>query len=256
MTTTTDWSPEVYSFLYEKAELVARTVAREYPNAEIDDLLQESLMWAVAHPGALQGYLDHEDPDQTGRLVFGAMRNASREFAVKQRALARGDETLIDDCWYSTEVLKGFGRGSGQRGLLHLVFEQDAWLNPEVASDDPGVRTKKDPAEGGNWLATLADVSAALDKLSRNDPEAHSLLVLHYKQQYTYDEIGAAMQPAVSRASVSRKIDRAVRKLQDLLGGPEPRKDPAEPGWNDGPGSRWVLSNAQARAITDNVYDD
>lgn len=256
MTKTADWSPEVYAFLYEKAELVARTVAREYPAAEIDDLLQEALMWAVEHPTALQGYLENEDEDHGQRQVFTAMRNACRKYAIRQRALARGDETQIDDCWYSTELLKGFGRGVGQRGLLHLIFDQDAWLNPESAGEDAGVRTKKDPAEGNNWLATLADVSSALDKLSREDPDAWSVLVLHYKQGFTYDEIGASMEPVVSKVTVSRRIDRAVRKVQDLLGGPQPREDPAEPGWNDGPGSRYVQSNAAARAITSNQYEE
>jgi DNA-directed RNA polymerase specialized sigma24 family protein len=254
MTVTADtWTPEQYAFLYEKAEIVARGVSRDYPDSDRDDLTQEALMWAVEHPGKIASWLEHDEG--IGRVVV-AMKKACRRSAVKQRALARGDETFIDDCWYSTEMLKGFGRGSGQRGLLHLVFDDDAWTNPEATGDSPGVRTKKDPAEGNNWLATLSDVSAALDKLSREDPKAWSLLVLHYKQQYTYDEIGAALTPPVSKQRVLDRIDRAVRKVQDLLGGPKPQKDPAEPGWEDGPGSRYVLSNAAARAITDNQYED
>jgi DNA-directed RNA polymerase specialized sigma24 family protein len=247
------WTPEQYAFLYEKAEQVARGISRDYPDSDREDLTQEALVWCIEHPGKVASWLSHDDG--IGRVVV-AMKNSCRRYAIKQRALARGDEAQIDEFWYSTEILKGFGRGSGQRGLLHFVFDQDAWLGPEKTSDDPGVRTKRDPAEGGNWLATLSDVSAALDKLSHEDPKAWSLLVLHYKQGYTYDEIGASLTPAASKQRVLERIDRAVRKVQGVLGGPEPRKDPAEPGWEDGPGSRYVMSNSQARARTDSAYDE
>lgn len=247
-----DWSPEQYGFLYDLAETIARSVHRTFPIVDTDDLLQESLMWAVAHPRVLEGYLTDEDPSRGTKMIMGAMKNAAREYAVRVRAARRGDVQLEDDCWYPLIALKGTGRSTGKRGLLHHVYDDESWTNPERPEASEG-RTKKDPAEGGNWLATLADVSAALGQLSQADQD---LIEAHYKNDLTYEAIGAMLRPAVSRETVSKRLDRAIRKLQETLGGPKPRRDPDEPGWSDEiVGTRYAISNATARSITDGAYE-
>jgi RNA polymerase sigma factor (sigma-70 family) len=254
--TTTDWSPEVYSFIREKAEAVARTVRRSYPVADTDDLVQEALMWAVAHPGKLREYVEDDDEQRGTRMLMGAFKNAAREYAVRQRALSRGDESLIDDAWYSLDVLKGTGKLAGKRGLLHHVFDTESWTNPEKP-ESTGGRNKKDPANGNDWLATLADVSSALDKLKRQNPAAFDLVEAHYHWGLTYDQIGAGLTPAVAKATVSSRMDRAIKKVQEILGGPRPKKDPEEDGWENGlVGTRRSISNAHARALTGSDYDE
>ena len=251
---TGDWTTDEWSYLLGISESVGYAVARDFPGVDREDLAQEALMWAVQHPRKMREYLSHEDPQQAGRLLSSSMRNEARAFAVKQRALARGDDSFIDDAWYSKEMLKGFGRSIEKRGLLHHVFDQDSWLNPEKG-ESSGVRSKRDPAEGNTWLATLADVSSALDKLKVENPAAHTLLVLHYQQGYTYDEIGEGLR--IPKVTVSRRIDQAVRKIQDLLGGQKPRTDLPEDGWENGlVGTRRSITNAHARAITSEGYDE
>lgn len=245
------WTEEQYVYLVELAKTAAYGTVRP-AGVDIDDLVQEALMWAIQHPRQVVDWLEADD---TGRVVQ-AMKNDCKDYAVKQRALARGDETFIDDHFYSLETLKGFGRGPGHKGLLHYVFDQEAWLTPPQNDGDPGIKSRRDPSENNDWLATLSDVSAALDKLMRNDPKGHALLVLHYKQNYTYEEIGASLTPRLPKVTVSRRIDGAIKKIQQILGGPRPRKDPEEPGWEDGPGGRWVLTNAAARAITSEGYEE
>ena len=257
MTTTTDWSPEQYAFLYEKAENVARSVRQSFPMVDTEDLLQEALMWAVAHPGQVQTHLElaEENPALGSWRLIRSMKNAAREYAVRQRALARGDESLIDDAWYSLDVLKGTGKLAGKRGLLHHVFDTESWTNPEKPVGES--RGKKDPAHGNDWLATLADVSSALDKLKVQNPAAHDLVEAHYHWGLTYERIGAGLQPPVSRETVSKRIDRAIRKIQEILGGPRPKRDPEEDGWENGlVGTRRAISNAHARAITGTDYDE
>lgn len=254
---TADWSPSMLAYLDGIATVAARQVHQRFPMTDREDLQQEALLWAVAHPSRLQNHLNDEDEARCTKSIQRAMENAARAHARKVRAQTRvgGDnrDPLSDDAYYSTEMLKGFGRGAGQVGLLHCVFDQNAWLTPPQG-DELGVRTSAgDPAEGSSWLATMSDVSSGLDKLSLRDPDAHSLLVLHYKQGYTYDEIAQSLTPQSSKVTVSRKIDRAVRKLQDLLGGPFPREDPPEDGWENGlVGTRRAVSNAYARVVTDN----
>lgn len=253
---TGDWSTDEWTLLLGLAESVGYSVARSYPMVDREDLAQEALMWAVQHPRKLREYLNHEDPEQTPRLISGAMRNACKDYAVKERALQRGDDTFVDDAFYSMEMLKGFGRSIEKRGLLHHVFDADSWLNPEKGESSEG-RVKRDPAEGNNWLATLADVSAALDKLKVENPAAYALIELHFKQSYTYREIGASLTPAVSDFTVTKRMDQAVRKVQDLLGGSKPRTDLPEDGWENGlVGTRRCITNAAARAITGSDYEE
>jgi hypothetical protein len=52
-------------------------------------------------------------------------------------------------------------------------------------------------------------------------------------------------------------MDRAIKKVQEVLGGPRPKKDPEEDGWENGlVGTRRAISNAHARALTGSDYDE
>jgi RNA polymerase sigma factor (sigma-70 family) len=247
-TTATDWSPEMYAYLEGIATSVGRSVRRRFPMVELEDLQQEALMWAVAHPKRLQGYLDDPNEEKCTLEIERGMENAARAYARKARAATRigGDnrDPLTDDVWYTTASLKG---DRHRQGLLHSVFDDQAWFQPETSGEQ--IRsTPSDPAEGGNWLATLADVGSAIESLT---PEDRGLLELHYRDGLTYDAIGAMR--GASRMHVSRLIDRAVRKVQDALGGPCPRTEPPEDGWENGlVGTRRALSNAASRVLTEN----
>jgi RNA polymerase sigma factor (sigma-70 family) len=250
---TQDWTQETYAYLYELAEKVAHTVRRSFPMVELEDLIQEGLMWAVAHPGRLENYITDEDVARGTRLIMGAMKNSCRDYARKQRAHLRDGE-LTDDVWYQMAVLKG--TGSRGRGLLHLIYDDESWLYPENVKPE-GERvptsTRPDPAEGNNWLATLSDVKRAVELVPPND---RWYIESHYRHGKTYEVIGRQCNPPVSRETVSKRMDRAIKKVQDILGGPKPRKDPAEPGWSDQlVGTRRAISNAAARALTDNAYE-
>lgn len=258
MTATLDWTEEQYAFIYEKAESAARSVHQNFPMVDTEDLTQEALLWAVQHPGQLDSHLEVAEGNAAlgSWRILRSMKNACREYAVRQRALARGDESLIDDQWYSLDVLKGTGKLAGKRGLLHHVFDVNSWTNPEKP-EGAGVRSKRDPAHGNDWLATLADVSSALDKLRRRNPAAAELIEAHYHWGLTYEAIGRGLEPPVSRETVSKRIDRAIRKIQEILGGPRPRREPEEDGWENGlVGTRRAISNAHARAITGTDYDE
>lgn len=240
-----DLTNEEHHHLSAIALQVARKTRRQYSMVDIDDLIQEALMWGVTHPRKLREYLDDEDNNRGTRMLVAAMRNHVKGYARSERAEQYGYE-LEDEMFYSLAVLKGVGRG---KGLLHYVYDRESWLKPPPG--DGGPRSPGDPAEGGGWLATLVDVDRAVKTLPKADER---LLAAHFDSGYTYEQIGSSFPVPVAVSTVSKRIDAACVKVQDALGGARPREDPPEPDYWEGGyvGTRRAISNAHARAITDN----
>src|SRR5690606_26210954 len=122
------------------------------------------------------------------------------------------------------------------RVLLDSVFDQQAWHNPPQSD----VRSQKSPAEGNNWLTTLADVSLAFKKLPREDRE--TILDFH-DRGWTNKEL--ADMHGVSEQVMSYRHNRALKRLQRLLGGPKPnpmKPNDGDPIWR----GRRAISNRQA----------
>lgn len=225
---------------------VARSVRRKYHTADVDDLTQVALMWCVQHPRKLAEFLAAEDTGS--RLLVASMRNACRDYARKQKASEVGYEPE-DETFYSKRMLKGDGTNPG---LLHYVWDRKNWERPPFRGESAG-RSAGDPAEGGAWLAIMCDVQAALNVLNKAE---YNLLKAHYEDGNTYESLTERYGPLpVSKTTVATGIDRAVAKMQDFLGGPRPREDGAEDEWEQEPeyvGTRRAISNAHARAITEN----
>jgi len=225
---------------------VARSVRRKYHTSDTDDLTQVALMWCVQHPRKLAEFLAVEGTGD--RLLVASMRNACRDYARKQKAAEIGYEPE-DETFYSKRMLKGDGTNPG---LLHYVFERKNWEHPPFRGESAG-RVAGDPAEGGAWLAIMCDVDLALSSLEKAE---YLLLKKHFAYGETYEALGEAFEPApVAKATVASYIDKAVAKMQDFLGGPRPREDGPEDEWEQEPeyvGTRRAISNAHARAITEN----
>lgn len=218
----------------------ARAVKRRYPTADVDDLTQMGLVWCIEHPRKFREYAD------AGKwwVVQKAMFNYQSGYARKERAQYFG-YSLEDDVFYSKRMLKGDG---GKPGLLDFVFDRAAWPKPPP-SDAP--RAGGDPAEGNGWLATMCDVSKAVDGLSNDD---QVLLKEHYMFGETYEQIGRRL--GVAKVTVAKYVDRAVGRLQEALGGSKPREDPPEDDWRTEPayvGARRAITNAHARALMENM---
>lgn len=217
----------------------ARSVGRRYSQVGIDDLTQMGLVWCIEHPKKFREYVDDAASGKLYRTLWNYMSNYARQ----ERAKA-GYE-LEDEVFYSKRMLKGDGR---KEGLLHYVFDPENFHRPP-ATDGAKVRGG-DPAEGNGWLATMMDVSRAIKTL---DGDEYALLYSHYSLGMTYEDMAAARK--VSKTTIAKYVDRAVFKLQEYLGGPRPREDAPEPEWVEEPvyvGTRRAISNAHARAITEN----
>lgn len=217
----------------------ARAVKKRYPMAGTDDMTQVGLVWCIEHPKKFREYVEGEDTGKLYRTLWNYMSNYARQ------ERAKAGYSLDDDVFYSKRMLKGDGR---KPGLLHYVFDRENWLKPPIPE---GAKVRGgDPAEGNSWLATMTDLCRALDHIPADD---RYLLREHYMYGTTYDAIAASME--VSKTTVAKYVDKAVFKVQEFLGGPRPREDAPEPEWTAEPeyvGTRRAISNAHARAITEN----
>lgn len=235
---------EHFERLAPLAFTAARAAQKRYPSSQANDLQQVAFEWCVTHPGKLRTYLEDDDERRGTRMLVASMRNYAKKYARTERAAIYGYD-LDDEQFYSKRMLKGDGN---KPGLLHYVFDRANWSKPPP-SDGAG-RGKGDPAEGGTWMTMMADVHKAIESLSSDD---QAILSEHYLFGVTYETLGARL--GVAKTTVAKYVDRAVSRIQDHLGGPKPRDDEPEDGWDIEPeyvGSRRVISNAHARAITDN----
>ena len=204
--------------------------------AEAGDFSQELYLWIVENEDQVRQWLDPElyGEKEGTRLLAGTLRNRARGCAVDIKAQALGYKTS-DLQWYSRNEVKN---------LLPLVFNEDSWHEPPRSEG----RSAKAPSEGGNWIATLADVAQAFAKLK---PADQNLLRGFHADDWTNRMMAEAEN--VTHQAMSERHDRAIDRLVQLLGGTQPPQPlrPRDP-WQ----GRRSVTNSAARAYQGAIYDD
>ncbi|HET6917252.1 MAG TPA: hypothetical protein VFH56_14255 [Acidimicrobiales bacterium] len=232
---------------WEDYEPLSAAIAAEYARkfrrygAETADVWQELRLWLASHPGKLAEWEALEDEKATTKMVARTLRNHASLCCQELKAQVLG-YSLRDLVWYARGELSV---------LLDHMFDQESWSNPP--EQDGEKRRGGDPATGNNWLATLSDVSRAFDQLKDADRD---LLYLYHRDGKT--NVDLARRRGVSEQAQSRMHHRALGRLLDLLGGEKPRNthDQTDCECSEYVGTRRVVSNAGARAMTENQYDE
>lgn len=209
--------PQYYTFLEALAKQAARTIGRKF-RTPVEDLTQEALTWCLTHPGKFMEYWGDDNRRRGERYITAAMKNACKDYAVQEQALTGGSDGKTQ-FWYRGKLLES---------LLGHAWDEEATTNVEIL-----------------------DVRRALEKLSEYD---QWLLKSYYFEDLLQADIASLHADHISQPSVSRRLQRALGRVHAELGGRRPHTDPPEPGWQDYVGSRKVLSNAQAAAITGSQY--
>lgn len=227
---------------YDDYEAIVAQVANEYGrryrnHADREDFVQECWLWLAEHPAKLAEFLEHDHAD---KLIARTLRNHCYD---------AGEQLKAQHLGYSRDDLTYYGKGM-LRELLPILWDDEAWTEPPVAD---GPRGGGDPATGGNWLATLADVSRAFDELSEED---RNLLIGFHRDGIRNKDM--AELSGVTEQVMSYRHDAAVGRLQRLLGGPRPQPQhdaDCEHEYRWGVGRR-AMSNAEARATQQNYYEE
>lgn len=211
---------------------VAISQARKFPMLDRRDLEQEGWVWILSRAKEVRELLGLEDESESTRLLVYRISRAVRAFGLREKAQTAGYE--MDDLhFYTTGELAT---------LLTVVFDPESWLKAPEQDNEQKSRGA-DPAVGGNWVAILADVSRAYRSLPQDDA-----VILHMRYAQDMTPIEMARYFSVSRTTADRYVERALTKLQELLGG-EPLS------WDDVPreytGQRPRITKAQALAETE-----
>lgn len=228
-----------YEEIAPVVEAVASDMARRYYKygAEREDMAQQCWMWLLDHPTKTLDYL--ADETYGIKKLARAMRNECHDY---------GEETKAQHLGYSREDLYYYHKGE-VRALLDALFDEEAWTDPPLP-EDTGRSGRRDPATGGGWVATLADVSRGFDALGDADK---ALLHAFHRDGYTNKMLAEMWE--ITEQTMSYRHDMAVKRLVDILGGPKPQPQHDEDCSHQWRGRR-ALSNAQARAYQQTAYDE
>ena len=199
----------------EIAKTVAYKIHRRYHTYfDVSDVSQELLVWILKRQDKIQEWLDHPlDSEEYKRgvrkLAKTLTRNADK-YCRKMKAQFLGYE-IRDEQYYSPITLSE---------LLPFVWSD---VVETRAADGEKVSGMGNPAEGGNYIIQLFDVRRALDKL---DPSDRLVLQMKFFEMLTFSEIAHTLE--VSDTTAHRKVDGALRRLNNQLGGQSPFKEEVE----------------------------
>jgi RNA polymerase sigma factor (sigma-70 family) len=186
---------------------ISNYLRRSFPMVDRDDILQEIHLWIAGHGDKIEDWLEQ------GKLgenkLARSMKHAALRYAQKQKAQYLGYETR-DLYYYELGLIKN---------TLGLIWDEEAWSSPPQRVEEAKVKHRA-PSEGNNYAATLADISRAVTRLPTADQE---MLRLVYRDKSSIKEVAEILDLTIS--ATNSRLNRSVKKIQQLLGGEWPGGD-------------------------------
>lgn len=206
-----------------------------------DDIKQEILLWCLIH-GIDDSFEDIEDEGEREsalRQATASIRWAGERYCRKEKASATG-YSVEDEAFYSAKALAE---------LLLMYYQAGIEEHAPTGRTDSVRQTTTDGAEYGNHLASMLDVERGLELLpltysmrlrarfgllghlsdgaiaSLSQSEIRELTGMHH------DTLRGIV--GTTPDQVRHRTATALRKLQSVLGGPNP--------WNKGPTPRAAM---------------
>jgi RNA polymerase sigma factor (sigma-70 family) len=202
--------------IFDIAPGVARAIHSRYKAyVEREDVVQECLSWALTrHSWIAEQLLEATDPDKRKHAesrIAWQMRRAAERYSRREKATKSGYQ-ITDEAYY-----QGYTLGQLLPFVIASVVDGTVLEQIQDMIQDGLPRGSSSPSEGGNLLANLIDIKIGYTKLEAEDK---ILLRVRYLDSFTLQQIANHYQCSVSTAD--RRIDGAMRRLQDLLGGVSP----------------------------------
>lgn len=185
----------------------AASIARAYSAwVSLPDVRQQLWLWCTQNETRLNEYLALPEAE---RIIRSILNQEARNYANRERAMSSGYE-YDDVAWYTVTAIKR---------ILPDVFDYEDWQTFESRS---GGSSGKPAAWSGDKLATLIDVSKAVDTLKADD---RILLREHYGNGISLE--GCAVILNIEYEACRKRHQRALKALSRALNDPRPL-DPME----------------------------
>lgn len=219
------------------SRLIAGDVWRRWPGMDPDDIAQEICVYVLSTPSVLEEWHDYMegsfDSSDQERHASNRMRQIARRAGSRycRREIAEQTGYRPED-----EAFYGVGQ---LRELVEHFYKVGITERPLTGRDESVTRTASDPAAGGTWLVSLLDVESGLRRL----PARHrNVLKFRYKDMGDYSSpelakmldnlaVAPGKRQRIERllgttdAQIRMRVRRALGKLQEKLGGPNPYRD-------------------------------
>lgn len=186
-----------------------------FHGATREDFAQEMIAWLLEHESKV-GARFSESTEQATAYVARCLRNECKDHLAALKAQSTG----------ATESQYDYGREE-LKLVLQLMFN---------------------PADAEQMSVTVSESIADVERtFSRLPPEDQAVLTAFHKDDYTNKMLAELYD--ISEANMSYRHNRAVLRLQRLLGGSQQE---ARTGWS----GRRAVTNSAARAYTAARYED
>ena len=179
-----------------------------------DDLRQSAWLWVFDHGEKVSGWLE-ADESKSSRNAAGLLSSSLRVHlhGIVQKERIEADGTLPQDYYhYNRAVVEA---------LLPDIFDADSGsTSASPAPKGTYVRHSKQPSEGNEYQAMLADVRAGFASLQQADKR-----LLWDRFAAGGNEVSLmATTMDVPERTVRYRVSRAVNRIIRHLGGEQPRR--------------------------------
>lgn len=211
-------------------ERTAGLVSEAYSDHSLpEDLVQEAWAWIGENPLRTSRWWFTADD---GKNKFSWRRFRQDVLDVMHRT-ARRDRLAAEGLEEDDQVV--YGRKMVERHLPYVWHSEVLAAVGEVNE----IRSKTDPALGGDSLASAVDVRSAFGAVIASEGPSllHKAMFLTYALGWTQDEIGEELE--LDRRRVGELLRTGVDRISERLSGP--RLQPGKT-LGDGPGTRPAVS--------------
>lgn len=181
---------------------------KKYDMVELEDIKQSLYEWFVEHPRKLTEWEALGGKDAKN-LIYRSLRNQALDYCQKWKAKSIGYE-VSDLFYYEPDMIEA---------LLPSVLRGELSIMPILNLGKTGKPPA--PAEGGNLMAMMVEITHAYSKLNAEDKR-----VLFYKYAESMDFGAIATEMDInSEDAVRMRHNRAIKKLITRIGGYRPFLD-------------------------------